>query len=1279
MSTKKYTSIADIKDAWITDIAPNYFDFDNTNNYQSGIFGYINEVMGNATEDAFNAVNISRREFYPTTAQNKQSLYKMATLQSISLPMVTPGTAKAVLIIPVDDVINASTYTSGIYTCTIDNSLSILADTIPFILEYPITIISKKSGNNWIHTSHYDVTVTNSLDTTTTKYIMNKTIIQNGVSYLMLSVTLRQASVQNVTQVITKDSMLDTTTMDFTFDGDLANFEVFYSETPGGTETQLKKILKGGSAPQSQFCYYELIDESTIRLYFIANSYFTPAFNSEIRMEIYTSLGTAGNFESFTGSLTCSPNSDTHPENNTMMIVGFINGACSGGADKDSTEEFRQKIVNAYSTNNTITTSNDLQIYFDNLASTDSNAKNNKMLFRKKRDDALIRLYGAYCMLKDSSSNVVPTNTLDIAFKRSWLSSNKDDNRLFIKPGTLFEYQPNSGSTINYSAMPVDKSELVITDDLDIYSNNTTILYDMIYANNLFVAVGSSGTVLTSTNGKTWTQRATNVTNILYAITYGNSMYVAVGDTGTILTSPNGITWTKQTSGTSKYIRAINYGNGLFIAVGDGALVETSPDGTTWTIVDIGSSITSIANKSLKGISYGNSTENYWIAVGDDGTIVTCADSSTHTEIVVKTNWKLLSTTTFNSNTLNAVIFDGTNFISVGASGTTIKGHGMTDLTNWSVPSSYTTYSLNSVYFINNQYIVAGSNGIIMTSPDLTTWTSRSSTNTNAIYAVSYGQEIYVAIGDSGTILNSSDSITWTTKPIRFLFTNPFLIAVTLNPNVVGSYLNSVNSSRAVTYSYVNDNTLIQFIASSLKIKRNALMNENFYKFTLYLTPASDVDPTTIVKVNDKTSSTNQIRATKNGMVYRIYHNGTSVVATIKYNDNTTSEIQVSTYTTYENKVFTYHTGYDLNFDVGESFVTNDVLATKKVDDLGKIRSVGDFKGILYDNNMYFPFYVEDYDSTNNVYTLSSYISTEDVMTLDAQVLITHGIFRTDGTENDNVTIPMSKLDMDVHVFYNNDGTNLTHQYSTFDYVSTYTLTNTYTNAETENVDKIALIQQIDFIRSTMKFTEITGSTTDYNITISEVPVAQAAWCKAYSNFEYLLNTIYKNYLNLYETYFLLENNFGIDLKFYNTYGKSKFFKVGIRDDVEILDNINCAFSFGIYLTTLSSTDIFIEKFRTYIKEYVESTNYVNSSGQSIYILNMIADAKKEFPEIGYIEYYGFNSYNYKAQKIEGLTNSQISDSELRNYIPEFINIRSTYDAATSTYVPKIDVAILES
>ena len=87
MSTPKYISIADIQDYWINNIAPNYFNFDNANNYKAGMFGYVNEIMANAVEDTHNAINISRREFYPITAQNKQTLFKMATAQQISLPM----------------------------------------------------------------------------------------------------------------------------------------------------------------------------------------------------------------------------------------------------------------------------------------------------------------------------------------------------------------------------------------------------------------------------------------------------------------------------------------------------------------------------------------------------------------------------------------------------------------------------------------------------------------------------------------------------------------------------------------------------------------------------------------------------------------------------------------------------------------------------------------------------------------------------------------------------------------------------------------------------------------------------------------------------------------------------------------------------------------------------------------------------------------------------------------------------------------------------------------
>ena len=129
-----YTNISDIKSYWYNQIAPNYLDFNNYNNYNVGIFGYVNEVMANTTEDAFNATAIARREFYPVTAQFASSLYTMAALQSIEIPLTTPATCKCALIIPQDEIIENSTYSDGLYECTIDNCLKIFAKDLQFML-----------------------------------------------------------------------------------------------------------------------------------------------------------------------------------------------------------------------------------------------------------------------------------------------------------------------------------------------------------------------------------------------------------------------------------------------------------------------------------------------------------------------------------------------------------------------------------------------------------------------------------------------------------------------------------------------------------------------------------------------------------------------------------------------------------------------------------------------------------------------------------------------------------------------------------------------------------------------------------------------------------------------------------------------------------------------------------------------------------------------------------------------------------------------------------------
>ena len=82
---------------------------------------------------------------------------------------------------------------------------------------------------------------------------------------------------------------------------------------------------------------------------------------------------------------------------------------------------------------------------------------------------------------------------------------------------------------------------------------------------------GGSGSVA----GTTWTSR--NSGTPLYAVTYGNNTFVAVGAYGTILTSTDGVSWTQRTSPTSNHLRAVTYGNNTFVAVGDYGTILTSP------------------------------------------------------------------------------------------------------------------------------------------------------------------------------------------------------------------------------------------------------------------------------------------------------------------------------------------------------------------------------------------------------------------------------------------------------------------------------------------------------------------------------------------------------------------------------------------------------------------------------------------------------------------------------------------------------------------------------
>lgn len=1211
-NVRNYVNAAEIVNYWLKNVNPRYFNMENVNTYRAGTLGLITDLMATTVEDTAHAVMIARREFYPNTAQYLKSLYTHAASRFMDAPMAKPATANILLMIQQSDILKYGTTEGDLHTFVLDDTFIAYVDDIPFMLDYPVKILSvKKENGKYAHTTHYDFYIDNSLSTDPERYLPNKVINYKGVEYIIISATMRQINKTYISKLVSSNTIVNTVTMDFNYDGDLANFEVFYTENDNTPRVQLEKRMSDSGISKNPFCWYTLVDESTIRITFPANVYFTPKLNSTISMEIATSLGEGGNFDTYESDIVSQNASTRYPYNAQVPVFGTVDGASSGGENVIGTEDFRMEVMRAYCTNHTYISTNDLQMYFDQLMiNTDD-----KFKFTPKRDDAFIRLYGAFILMKDEASNVIPTNTLDIVLDP--LQEAKDFDiysdavhRYIIKPGALFVYNH---------------------DDLD-----------------------------------------------------------------------------------------------------DGySLVR------------------------LKNIHLSDDLADY----DDDG------------------------------------------------------GH-------WYCKKC----------------------GYVYTDSENTPFTEILNDNTNAYVCPECGAAKTDFLQD------------------RFLFTNPYLISISTDNFIAGYFLNSINAHHDLSYTAVNDNSIVQFIARHFNIKRNAIAGENFYRISVAISPSVEIDQSTIFESRDEV-----IAAKHNGFVKAIEHDGKAVYATIKYTDDPTlvdpipeeeseEKIQISSYIEKTDEYFyicpscgyrmtkeeweaakandfmeedgvtpmncpgctggdagdtiglvqdmewtyvdyDYFPGFDFKFEVGDSISKNDVLATAKPKDLGRVRIIMDLDNVMSSQaKRYIPLTLEEaHTDTTEYYIFAAYIATDDMIDSSHIISIENGFAMQDGSSGENypLSIPIEDLPMSLHAFYqyredDNLGDSLvasnpSHSYSSFNYVSAHTFTNTYTLFES---DSITLVKSLDHVRGFldevekpvepgpdpepepepepepdpdhpageedewpvdwentvylrthdhMRFkTEETGddrvpnryltvdktpeqlgkgSSESRAITASEeddnpnspenkdgssigtkvtpygdnfvfhlrnCPLVSANWIKAASNESLLITKLTDYYKEIETITWNLENAFALDMKFYNTYGKSRFYKIGNNTQMTTLDSVNIVISFGAGLNFPASSEVFRDNFRSFIKEQIEATDDMIGNGINIYIMNLVAAAKTNFDEIAWLEYYGINNYGYDAQKLTIMSDEEIlATVRADSFVPEFLNI--IMEEVPDGVKPKVNIAILNS
>lgn len=210
---------------------------------------------------------------------------------------------------------------------------------------------------------------------------------------------------------------------------------------------------------------------------------------------------------------------------------------------------------------------------------------------------------------------------------------------------------------------------------------------DALWDGNQFILAGtewpwnpdSKVVLLTSPDGKTWTQVDTRVNGYLVKMINAGGQLVGVGGyidnndgwrpKAMVLTSPNGRAWTFQPIDLPGTLYGVTWNNNQFVAVGSkncwwhfcsgetGMSILTSPNALDWTQQSPG--IASVSYQILNKVAWGN---NEFVTVGDKGLILASPDG---------VNWQLRHSGT--SQALLGLEWDGNRFISTGLNGAIVR------------------------------------------------------------------------------------------------------------------------------------------------------------------------------------------------------------------------------------------------------------------------------------------------------------------------------------------------------------------------------------------------------------------------------------------------------------------------------------------------------------------------------------------------------------------------------------------------------------------------------
>jgi hypothetical protein len=258
-----------------------------------------------------------------------------------------------------------------------------------------------------------------------------------------------------------------------------------------------------------------------------------------------------------------------------------------------------------------------------------------------------------------------------------------------------------------------------------------------------------------------WEKRSnTPVTRVRYC----GGIFVAVGPSGTILTSPDGTIWTPRIAGTTRDLRGVSFGpyfgiGNAFVIVGDETLLVSS-NAVTWSAIPIdpGSLLSDVASSGTRFVAVGwpqwGEGPSAWFYPKLVGLEAEWGKVVIPTQQPIPLAYALLS----------GIAFGGGRFAAVS------MGTGLWTTADGSTWTFRTNEFAQNVAFGNQRFVAVGTEGPPLCSTNNgTTWfrslidTNNPSNQTNYISAtdITFGNGMFVAIGGVAGLLATTNGVNW--------------------------------------------------------------------------------------------------------------------------------------------------------------------------------------------------------------------------------------------------------------------------------------------------------------------------------------------------------------------------------------------------------------------------------------------------------------------------------------------------------------------------------------